>query len=149
MSTQINFNDVFVYRDGNLYWKIKPSLGVNVGDKAGTFNQYGYLQVKYKGVKRMAHRIIFMMHHGYEPMEIDHINRIKDDNRIENLREATRSLNNLNKNLQANNKSGIKGVCWHKKSNKWIVQVQGKYFGVYSDLEEAKKIAHTAYQHQL
>lgn len=137
----IDFNQIFDYKDGNLYWKIKPSLGVNIGDKAGTLNTFGYIQIKYKGTKRLAHRIIFYMMHGYVPKELDHINRIKTDNRIENLREVTRSENNKNKDIQKNNKSGVKNVCWHKASNKWIVQVNGKYCGIFSAIEKAKQVA--------
>jgi hypothetical protein len=131
---------IFDYIDGNLFWKIKPSLAVNIGDKAGTITSNGYVVVRYQNKKTMVHRIIFSMFHGFVPKEIDHINRIKTDNRIENLRPATRSENNLNKIAQKNSKSGIKNVSWHKASNKWVVQYKGKHHGCFVDLDEAKKL---------
>lgn len=137
----IDFKKIFDYKDGNLYWKIKPSLAVNVGDKAGTLTSYGYIVVRHKNKKIMAHRVIFQMFHGYIPKEIDHINRIKTDNRIENMKEVNRSENNLNKNAQKNNKIGIKNVSWHKASKKWVVQFKGKYIGCYANLDDAKKVA--------
>lgn len=54
----------------------------------------------------------------------DHINGNKLDNRLENLRICNTSQNHCNKGLQKNNKSGFKGVCWHKKRKKWRVKVQ-------------------------
>jgi hypothetical protein len=142
----INYFEVFDYIDGNLFWKIKPSLCVNIGDKAGTLNSKGYVQVRYKNVKKMAHRIIYEMFHGKVPKELDHINRIKTDNRIENLRGVTRSENNFNKNLQKNNKSGVKYVSWHKATKKWVVQYGGKHLGCYSDFDKAKEVALLASQ---
>jgi hypothetical protein len=141
----LNFNDYFDYKEGNLYWKVKPSLVVNIGDKAGTLNSGGYLQVKLKNKKRLVHHVVYAMHHGFIPKEIDHINRIRSDNRIENLRPVTRGQNLLNINLLKRNKSGYKNICWHKASQKWIVQGRkdGKplYLGVYANLEDAKKVA--------
>ncbi|MGK6932818.1 HNH endonuclease [Escherichia coli] len=55
--------------------------------------------------------------------DIDHINLVRDDNRIANLRLATRSQNIQNVNKKANNKSGYKGVSWDKKSRKWRAQI--------------------------
>jgi HNH endonuclease len=134
-----NYHDIFEYKDGNLFWKMKPSLRTNIGDQAGTLNSGGYIQVKYKGKKLLTHRIIFQMHFGFFPKEIDHINRIKTDNRIENLRECTRSENNKNKGMQKNNKSGAKNICWHKQTKKWQLQYNKKYCGLYNTLDEAKK----------
>jgi len=139
--SNINFHQIFDYKDGELYWKVKPSLGVNIGDKAGTINSGGYVQVRYQGVKRMVHRVIYEMFNSKIPRELDHINRIKTDNRIENLREVTRSENNLNKSIQKNNKSGVKYVSWHKASKKWVVQYNKKHFGCFSDFDQAKEVA--------
>jgi hypothetical protein len=64
-----------------------------------------------------------MLHHGYLPKEIDHINGDRSDNRIDNLRAVTRSENQCNRGVLANNTSGYPGVSWHKKSNAWLVRV--------------------------
>jgi hypothetical protein len=88
-----------------------------------------------------VHRLIFLMHHGYLPKYIDHINGIKTDNRIENLREATISDNSCNR--LGHSKSGIKGVSWSKYHKKWTVACwkNKKYYfvGHFKCLEDAKK----------
>lgn len=77
----------------------------------------------------MAARIIWKLVHGYDPIEIDHINRIKTDNRLVNLREADRALNCRNRGLLRNNTSGVSGVYLEKSSGLWVVEVNGKRYG--------------------
>jgi len=97
-----------------------------------------------------------MLHHGYLPPEVDHINGDRADNRIENLRPATRSENQCNRNALASNTSGYPGVSWHKASKAWLVRVMknGKshLIGYFKDLElaglvatEARSLYHGAY----
>jgi hypothetical protein len=96
------------------------------------------------GKSHKAHRLIFMLHHGFMPQEIDHINGDRADNRIENLRSVTRSQNQYNKRPQRN-ASGYRGVTWHKKTGKWLVRVglnnKNKSLGYYDDLELAALVA--------
>jgi hypothetical protein len=66
---------------------------------------------------------VFLYHHGYIPDYIDHINGDSLDNRIENLREATQSLNGANSKLAKSNTSGFKGVTWRKDTKKWMAQI--------------------------
>jgi hypothetical protein len=72
---------------------------------------------------------------------IDHINRIKTDNRKENLRISDHTGNNRNSSLSANNKSGYIGVIWHEASMKWMAYItvnwKRKYLGVYLDINDA------------
>jgi len=70
-----------------------------------------------------VHRLIFLLEYGYLPPEVDHINGDRQDNRIENLRPATRSENQCNRPALASNTSGYPGVSWHKKSKAWCVRV--------------------------
>lgn len=128
-------HEIFEYRDGVLYWKPKP---------AGTIDGNGYMQTGINGRYFKNHRIIFLMHHGYLPDLIDHIDGNKLNNKIENLREATESQNNYNKRLQKNNRSGVKGVHWVKRFKKWRVRIgfDGKdvhvgYFEKYEDAVSA------------
>ena len=83
-----------------------------------------------------------MFHHGYMPKQIDHINCIKDDNRIENLREATNSQNFWNVFRKKKSETGVKGI--RKLGNKFQARlaVNNKtiYLGVYKTLEEAQHI---------
>jgi hypothetical protein len=77
----------------------------------------------------MAARIIWKLVHGYDPVEIDHINRVKTDNRLANLREASRADNCRNRGLLRNNTSGVSGVYLEKSSGLWVVEVNGKRHG--------------------
>lgn len=66
-----------------------------------------------------AHRIGWYLTHGYWPEQLDHINQIKTDNRLCNLREVSNVQNMHNKGMYAHNKSGTKGVCWTKGHQNW------------------------------
>lgn len=96
--TQELVRHLFDYQDGVLYWKNPTHKTVKPGTKAGCLNGQGYIQVGIQGFFVKAHRIIFVWHHGYEPKEIDHLDRNRRNNRIENLRECTRSENMKNRN---------------------------------------------------
>lgn len=139
------FNEVLEYRDGELYWKVTLSNVAKAGKRAGckSTNSYGSVMVDNKAY--CIHRVVFCMHHGYMPEQVDHIDRNRKNHRIENLRAATNSLNGLNKGPQSNNKLGIKNVCWSKQSKKWWVQVSARGKRVVSkmfdDLELAELVA--------
>lgn len=112
---------------------------------SGTLTNYGYINIKINHITYMAHRLVWLYHYGKFPDKfIDHINGIHNDNRVENLRECTKQENSRNRLENANNKSGFKGVSWHKASNKWQSQceVNGKnvYLGVYKTPEEAHEV---------
>lgn len=80
--------------------------------EAGTKTLQGYIRIKYKRKQYTAHRLAFLYCFGYIPEnEIDHINRDKSDNRISNLREASRICNTRNIGIRTNNKTGVIGVC--------------------------------------
>lgn len=134
---------LFNYReDGELIQKKKTSIRVCVGDVAGCIFDHGYRLIHIKGKFYYSHRLIWMFHYGYLPEnQIDHINRIKSDNRIENLREVTQSCNMRNIGNLRNNTSGVKGVCFNKRSNKWGVTIQvlskRKSVGAHIDFNEA------------
>ena len=143
----LKLNDLFDYCDGELYWKVKPSkyARVKIGDKAGSVHSTSYRILQLNGVKQKLHRVIFLMHYGYLPAHIDHIDGNSLNNKIENLRPATRSQNLCNTKLFINSNSGVKGVSWHTASKKWYVQVrlQGKavYQKLFDDLELAALVA--------
>lgn len=127
--------EMFDYKDGELYRK---------PEKAGTIDGSGYVQTGIKGKYFKNHRLIFMMHHGFVPEFVDHIDGNKLNNRIENLRPATRSENQYNKKLKKQTFSGVKGVTWRNDLKKWRVKitVDGKEItiGNYKSLELAKKV---------
>jgi len=146
-------NHLFEYdkETGNLIWKIKPSSrghSVKVGDIAGTLKSHGYLCVGINYNSYRAHRLIFLMHKGYLPKTIDHINGDKLDNRIENLRAATVGQNQHNRKTNANNTSGYKGVSWSKAQKKWTTRItlerKNIHLGYFSNLEEAAEVVRKA-----
>jgi AP2 domain./HNH endonuclease. len=125
MITQQDVTDCFEYRDGYLYWKgvSHPNKQHMMDKPAGSIHKTGYRHITWRGKVQKAHRLIFMLHYGYLPPEVDHINGDRADNRIENLRPATRSENQCNRNALASNTSGYPGVSWHKASKAWVVRV--------------------------
>lgn len=106
-----------------LFTRIAPTKGARVGDIAGVKNKKVYIKIRTNGKTILAHRLAWAMHYGYQPKQIDHINGIKNDNRISNLRECTDSENKSNKPKPKNNKSGHKGVSWCKQTGKWRAQI--------------------------
>jgi hypothetical protein len=140
--TKDYLNYLFEYKNGYLYWKNPNSKRVKPGQKVGSKNGDGYWHTTINGNYKLNHRLIFMMHHGYLPKIIDHIDNNPSNNLIENLRPASHSQNCHNSNISKTNKSGIKGIYWHKQSNKWKAQfkLNGKkiYFGTYYDIDYAK-----------
>ena len=87
-------------------------------------------------------RVIFALYHGKWPEnDIDHINQIRDDDRIVNLREVTHQENMRNIPMLSTNTSGVTGVGWYKPSGKWKAQIQnsgkGIYLGYFRDKQDA------------
>lgn len=112
--------------------------------KVGYIRKDGYRYIRGDKKQYLAHRLVWLYVNGKFPNKlIDHINGIKDDNRICNLREANNSQNGMNKTKLKNNTSGYKGVCLDKKSGKWVAQtrVDGrkKLIGRYESPEDASK----------
>jgi hypothetical protein len=144
MITQELVRELFNYVDGKIYWRIKKQK-VTLGKEAGTLNSGGYKFCGINGKLYLVHRIIYLFHHGVLPEILDHINGDPLDNRIENLRPATHSQNLYNSKLRKDNTSGVKGVSWHKQSQKWMVRIRigtfRKSLGLFDDLELAKLVS--------
>lgn len=138
-------HEIFDYKDGLLYRKKITGPNVKVGDVVCGINNEGYSQACVNGKKYKTHRLVFLMHHGFLPEFVDHINGNRVDNRIENLRVATRTENAYNKRKQKSNTSGTPGVNWDSKSRKWRVRItkQGSRMnlGLFEDLELAQLVA--------
>lgn len=118
--------ELFEYRDGKLIRKVRAAKRSKVGDVAGSLHKStGYHQVRIDGKLFNVSRIIYAIHHG-DPggMQVDHVNQIRADNRIENLRLVTNKENHRNRTKQKNNSSGITGVTWCKLMQKWLVHIK-------------------------
>jgi len=137
-------HELFEYRDGELIWRAGRGRIV-AGATAGPSSEDKYRKITINHSGYYAHRLIFLMHHGYLPKNVDHIDGDKHNNRIDNLREATIAENGWNAGISATNTSGYKGVSFNKTKRKWQVQVAKKgqrYHGGYHDTaEEANEAA--------
>lgn len=78
-----------------------------------------------KGGIFRAHRVAYAVMVGEWPTEtVDHVNRIRADNRWENLREASRAEQQRNRGVQANNTSGFSGVHYNKRNARWVARIR-------------------------
>lgn len=143
--TQKDVLDDFSYNNGSLFWNSRASQ-MKVGDLAGSVSSRGYRQIRYKDRIIMAHRLIFLFHHGYMPDLIDHIDRDRSNNKIENLRPATKRQNAFNSASHKDSISKFKGVTFDKRKKKWMAQIfhnqKNKFLGYFLNEE----LAYAAYK---
>lgn len=128
--------------ESGLFHYSRPTKGRTLGAVAGTVRDDGYVTIIIAGRPYAAARLAWLYVHGsWPPDEIDHIDRDPSNNRITNLRSATRSQNNCNHKVRSDSKTGIKGVHLHKKSGllQVVVRYNGKRHsvGYYKNKEEA------------
>ena len=154
------------YRDGKLYWRPRtidqfprnldprhdaPSRCLTwnkrfAGKEAGTVHSNGYSVIRFEKRRKYwrvrAHRVVWLLHHGEWPNgEVDHINKDRLDNRIENLRVVSHAENAKNAKRRSDNTSGHTGVIWNRKLSKWQAQIHsgGKnhFLGAFTDINDA------------
>lgn len=126
---------------GEFTWKIRRRGRAVVGGRAGSRLQ-GYWALRLDGVSYKAHRVAwFYVYKRWPKQDLDHVNRIRGDDRIANLREATRRQNIVNADLSVTNSSGYRGVNWHKASGKWVAQISDfgkkRHLGLFDTPEAA------------
>lgn len=127
---------------GCLVRKVKRGQCFNVGDVAGSLFPSGYYYIEIDGKSYSTHRLIWLWHNGYwSENQIDHVDQDKLNNRIENLREVSKSCNLRNTGNSRANTSGVKGVQWNKNKGKWDakITIDGKQrqIGTFSDFVAA------------
>ena len=129
---------------GEFTWLVTMSCRAPAGSRAGTLMRNGYRAVAFNGVQFYEHRVAVWLETGVWPeTPIDHKNGCKADNRWSNLRPCTPSQNAANAKRQSNNKSGVRGVHWDRRSGKWKAVItknkREHWIGLFGDLAEAKE----------
>jgi hypothetical protein len=121
-------------------WLIDSSM-TKKGERAGGHHSLGYRQIGIDYQKYLEHHlVVFYMTGEWPKFEIDHINHIRDDNRLCNIRDISRSANGHNKGLHTCNTSGYTGVSRHGNAWRSYISVNGKmfYLGRFGTLAEAR-----------
>jgi hypothetical protein len=130
-------------KTGEFHWLVKPASRTHAGDLAGHLGAKGYRYIGIAGKTYLAHRLAWLYVYGKFPGGLDHKNRKTADNRISNLREATKPQNGGN--AKGRKEGKLKGAYWHKREKRWAsaIGVKGKsvWLGQYATEEEA----HAAY----
>lgn len=134
------------HESGKLWWRSKGTArSTGLEYPAGHLENTGYIAVVVFGMKYASHRLIWKMITGKDPeFDLDHIDGNKTNNRISNLREASRIQNRQNARIPKNNSTGIKGVGWNVMERKWVARIQSNhekfflgYFKSKTDAESA------------
>lgn len=140
----VKLASIIEYSEGKLFWKISPVSWIPIGAEAGNVGGDGYRRTEIFGKRYLVHRLTYALHHGTMPEVVDHIDRNPLNNDISNLRASDKRLNAYNSGLPSNNKSGVRGVSWCRKANKWTVRfkLNGKYLflGYYEDIQTATNV---------
>lgn len=152
-ATSLRARLAYDLKAGIFTWQAKPSGTKDAarwnsryaGKPAGSPNRDGYINIKIDGRLHPAHRLAWLYVHGHWPvLEIDHRNGIRADNRLQNLREATRTEQMHNLRRPTTNTSGFKGVSLYQ-GKRWraYIHLNGKpkHLGYFLTAE----LAHAAY----
>jgi len=143
LKTRIHYDkETGIFTRLALHKKGFMSMSARFGNKAITAKtKLGYIRFSIDHKAYYAHRLAFLYINGEHPkLEIDHINGDKSDNRWRNLREVDHETNTRNAKLSIMNKSGILGVHWVSKANRWRAEIGDQYLGQYVDVENAIKV---------
>ncbi|EEA6574722.1 HNH endonuclease [Salmonella enterica] len=141
---------------GLFTWKVTNRLGF-VGKQAGCFcPRDGYIRIRINNKLELAHRLAWNMTYPEDPVgpdeQIDHINHVRTDNRIINLRKASNTENSRNSSIATNNTSGATGVWFEKRRKAWVAEIKVDrkkvhigQFEKFADAVHARKAAEVKY----
>lgn len=116
----------YCHDSGVFTWRVAVSTCVRAGAVAGAMDDAGYVVIRYHGKSYKAHRLAWLYVHGVWPEGvIDHRNRVKSDNRIDNRRDVDAVVNANNvERANAGSRSGLRGVSWFSQYGTWRANVQ-------------------------
>lgn len=146
MITQERLKEVLDYdpESGEFRWKANRKNAIPVGGVAGSTHRTGYRQIKIDGILHKSHRLAWLYMYGEMPtLSLDHIDGNKSNNRIANLRQATKSQNGYNQGRQRNNTTGYKGVT--KSGNCWLAQIRNNGVPMRLGRFPSPELAYAAY----
>jgi hypothetical protein len=141
--SETNFNGLVYEPETGYFFRLKRP-----NKKIMTVNKYGYIVINVAGKLCFAHRLAWEIVYGFKPNGIiDHINGVKTDNRIKNLRDVNNLINNHNRNLpNKNNKSsGLLGVTKPRHTSKWAASIMVCRRRIHIGYFDAPDEAHAAY----
>lgn len=143
MITQKRLRELLHYDEqtGQFIWRVSHPRAP-AGAIAGAKDHYGYVVIRLDKVLYKAHRLAWLYMHGEWPAKnLDHINQIKSDNRICNLRAVDQSVNMHNVAARVNSTSGVAGVTWRADRKKWNARIKVGYknfnLGLFDDMHSA------------
>lgn len=140
MITQELLKKHLFYYEGHLWWVIPTAPNVEIGQIFGCLDSDGYRHGNFYGKEAKEHHLVWLYHTGDCPAYLDHINGLRDDNRLENLRLSSHQNNMRNRAGNKNSSSKYKGVSRYK-NNRWQVHIDNKYLGIF-DCEEKAALAY-------
>jgi hypothetical protein len=143
MLTQQQLKELLSYdaNNGDFVWLVQRGRK-KAGELAGVKDHYGYVVIRIDTKLYKAHRLAWLYTHGEWPINgLDHINRDRADNRIENLRDVSHSANMHNAKVRCGSKSGFAGVRWRPERNRWVASIKLGYrhynLGSFQSFDEA------------
>ncbi|MEE6016262.1 HNH endonuclease [Escherichia coli] len=138
---------------GELFWNARPVShfksenacsawnGRYANKPCGCIRPDGYVKTSVNKVSYLAHRIIWKMITGIDCEFIDHVNGVKSDNRISNLRDVTMTENNRNMTGGRDSDDAFIGVYWHRQRSKWMARIRSedseRYIGIFDEIKPA------------
>lgn len=142
--SQDRLKDLFGYNaDTGLFYRKKKRSGCSFKKPPGN-PSHGYIRIQIDGVSYQAHRLAWLYFYGEWPeTDLDHINGDRSDNRIVNLRLATRSQNLMNMRTR---RRGLKGVYFDKRQQRWCARIHIEYKTIWLGSHKTEEEAHAAYQ---
>lgn len=126
-------------------WKVIRTGYAYIGSQAGNITKHGYRNIRVDGKLYRSSRLVYLyMKNEWPSEEIDHIDRNRSNDKWDNLRKADSCQNSYNRGVRTDNSTGHKGICRHKTTQKYQVNIgvnkKFLYLGSFDTLDEAIKV---------